>query len=108
MKHFHQSFAPCFLRGEQNAEICMFFCLKKSFDGLREETRPPRERLNPPKHFVCGTFPFSAGLVRCQVHPQVKRGSNQGRHLSQNGGFIPAAKHTLTQSGARFVFPRLR
>lgn len=22
MKHFHQSFAPCFLHGEQNAEIC--------------------------------------------------------------------------------------
>lgn len=25
MKHFHQSAGPCFLRGEQNAEICMLF-----------------------------------------------------------------------------------
>lgn len=74
MKHFHQSFAPCFLRREQNAEICMFFCLKNSFESLREETRPSRERANPPKHFVSGTFPFSIGLVLCQVHQQVKRG----------------------------------
>lgn len=76
MKHFHQSFAPCFLRREQNAECrdLYVFCLKNSFGSLREETRPSRERANPPKHFVCGTFPFSIGLVLCQVQRQVKRG----------------------------------
>lgn len=83
------------------------FCLKNSFESVREEARPSRERANPPKHFVCPTFPFSTGSVLCQVHRQVKRGENQGRHLSQNGGFIPAAEHTLTQSGAQSVFPSL-
>lgn len=92
MKHFHQGFAPCFLRWERREQICMFLfedLVLRVFTRIRG---PPGSTGIHHALSLWNSPIFFVGLASRQVLQRAKRGWKQGRHLSQYGGFIPAAK----------------
>lgn len=92
MKHFHQGFAPCFLRRELEEQICMFLFEDSGFLKVFTRSRGPPGSvgIQPAfslwnSHMLCFFF---VGLARRQVCREV---GSRGDIWAKMEGFIPAA-----------------
>lgn len=79
MKHFHQGFAPCFLRRERGEQICMFLFEDLVLKVFAGKPGPSWQRGNSPRvRFLKQPPFFLSGVSSSPSSRRAKRGRRRG------------------------------